>query len=60
MVLGDGGIRRRGWLRQDPGQRRPFYRGRTFAEQAMGAVRRHDVEALERVLVRWRDELDPV
>jgi hypothetical protein len=58
LVLDDGRARRREWLTQEPGWRRPFYRGRTFGEEALAAVRRHDEDALRLVLARWRDELD--
>jgi hypothetical protein len=57
VLLDDGGARRRGWLVQEPGRRRPFYRGRTFGEQALAAVRAHDLATLGRVLARWRAEL---
>ena len=58
VALGDSEPRRRGWLVQVPGASRPFYRGRTFGEQALTAVRHHDEEALRDVLDRWRGELD--
>ncbi|HKE72613.1 MAG TPA: methyltransferase [Acidimicrobiales bacterium] len=58
VVLDADGHRRRSWLAQDAGRSRPFYRGRTFGEQALAAVRSHDLDALRDVLARWRRELD--
>src|SRR5690606_27091215 len=58
VVLGDRGVRHHEWLAQDPGDSRPFHPGRTFAEDALAAVRAHDLEALGSVLRRWRDELE--
>jgi hypothetical protein len=58
VSLGDGEPRRREWLVQEPGRTRTFYGGRTLGEQALAAVRAHDLDALRSVLCRWRDELD--
>lgn len=58
VTLGDTGLRQREWLMQDPGRTRPFHGGRTFGEQALAAVRAHDLDALGAVLRKWRAVLD--
>lgn len=58
VLLGDGGTRQRAWLMQEPGCARPFYRGQTFGELAVAAVRAHDLDALRHVLRTWCAELD--
>lgn len=57
--LDDDGVRGEGWLMQDPGERvRPFYGGRTLGEQALSAVRDHDLDGLGAVLRTWAGELE--
>ena len=58
VTLGDNQPRRVGWLGQDPGTSRPYRRGRTLAQDAMDAVRAHDLDALATTLRRWRAELE--
>ncbi|HEX6569766.1 MAG TPA: class I SAM-dependent methyltransferase, partial [Acidimicrobiales bacterium] len=58
VPLDGDGARRREWLVQEPGRRRPFHRGHTLGERALVAVRAHDLDALRLVLATWRDELD--
>jgi precorrin-6B methylase 2 len=58
VTVGDTERRHRGWLAQDPGVSRPFHLGRTLGQDALAALRRHDLDALAAVLRRWRDELE--
>jgi precorrin-6B methylase 2 len=58
VTLGDNQPRQIEWLGQDPGRSRPYLRGRTLAQDAMDAVRAHDLDALATTLRRWRTELE--
>ena len=54
---GDGQGRAESWLRQNPGDDRPFAVGRTLGQEINDALRAHDLDALKVVLQRWWAEL---
>jgi precorrin-6B methylase 2 len=58
VTLSDSQPRHVGWLGQDPGQSRPYRRGRTLAQDAMDALRAHDLDGLATTVQRWRTELE--
>jgi SAM-dependent methyltransferase len=57
VTVGDTRPRRREWIGQNPGNERPFVRGRTLGHEALDAVRSHDLHSLDAVLRQWRDDL---
>ena len=54
---GDGHVRAEAWLRQNPGDDRPFAVGRTLGQEINDALRAHDLDTLKVVLQRWWAEL---
>lgn len=52
-----GGERRQGWLRQALVDDGPYVLGDTLQQQALDAARRHDLDGVRDVLVRWRHHL---
>ena len=58
LAAGDPAERARGWLRQEPGGTQPFVSGRTLEQQVLDACAREDLDAVGRILGRWRAAID--